>query len=594
VSLQPRLLLVCLFVQYWCAPVWGSEAKSTKDPAAALESLDRHYAQQLAVLAEKCDSLNLPAEATATRSWQVPRTSGRTNLYVPPASEPNTPPRSSDLAQKWEAKFRSLRREQAESLFGVALEFLAAGDGARAYQLLHEVLREHPDHPQARRALGYTKSKNGQAWTNGADTLQSASGKTNQPKTGWQAGRYWRIETPHWRIATNHSATAGIDLAKRLSDFHILWRQTFFDYWCTADDLRAALDQGQRLPQQRLPMNVLLFRSREEYLKYLSPNLPNADITQGIYLDEQETAVFYMADDSVHSTWNHEAAHQLFQQWHGSPAGVGSKQNFWLVEGAAMYVESLVNQGAYWTVGGWQADRLQFARYRALAGDFKPPLADVVAMNRAQVQENRDIQKLYPYFAAVCHLVFDHPDPAIRRAGSRLLQLVYRQEDQINSLAALTGRSLSELDGELLASLQVRDEDLLTTPNLTKIRRLSLGRTYVTDQGIAALDKSSALLWLDLTALPISDEAFGRLPAMPKLEQLFLEGTKLTDKSVPQIAENSTLEELDLSRLAVTDQSVPALGKLRKLKLAYLTGTQITPAGLNRLRLLLPKATLEQ
>lgn len=584
-----RISLALLLTAECCAhAAWAA------DPASSLESLDRHYAQQLAVLAEKCDSLNLPAEAMATKAWQIKRTPGRANLFVPLASEPKPPAAASDLVARWQAKFRELRNAQADSLSNVAREFLDAGDAARAYQLWHEVLRENPDHATIRRALGYVPAKNGTEWSIGAPPPQASSGKANQPKTGWQAGRYWRVETPHWRIATNHSAAAGIDLAKRLTEFQLLWQQTFFDYWCSEDQLRAAVERGDKLPTPRLPMNVLLFKNREEYLKYLPKDLPNTHLTQGIYLDEQETAVFYMADDSVHATWHHEATHQLFQQWYGSPAGVGSKQNFWIVEGAAMYVESLTNHGVYWTIGGWQADRLQFARYRALAGDFKPPLADVVALGRDGVQADPNIRKLYPFFAAASHLLFDHPDPMFRRAGCALLKQVYQQNDEINSLALLTKQSLGELDAQLLKSLQVTDEDMLQTPGISKLRNLSLGRTQVTNKGLAPLAECHGLRWLDLTGLTVTDDGFGQLPVLPKLEQLFLEATGLTDKSVPGIGRSTNLEELDLSRLPITDESIPALGKLKKLKVLYLTGSQLTPAGFSRLKALLPKTSLEQ
>ncbi|QDU31495.1 Leucine Rich repeats (2 copies) [Anatilimnocola aggregata] len=571
------------------------------------------------MLAEKCDSLKVPEQAAITREWQVPRTAGRQTLFVPTVADLHQPAKAApDLVSKWYGKFRELRAEQATSLFAIAGEFLKAGDAARCYQLLHEVLRENPDHETARRALGYARAKDKKDWSPYVPAPQSTAARTDHPKTGWQAGKYWRIETPHWRVVTNHSATEGIALAKKLEDFHLLWRQMFFDYWCTAADLQAALATGARLPEPKQPMNVYLFRRREEYVTFLQPGRPNIGITQGLYADDQQTAVFYAGDDTIHATWYHEAAHQLFQQWHDSPAGVGEKHNFWIVEGAALYVESLANQGSYWTVGGWQADRVQFARYRALANDFNLPLQQLVALNRGQVQANPEIRQLYAQFAAVSHFLFDHQDPAFRQAGCALLREVYRHEDKLTSLAALTGTSLSELDQAYLKSLQVTDEDLLHTPGLARLRNLSLGRTQVTDRGLAALAECRELRWLDLTQLPITDNGFSELKQATKLEQLFLEGTKISAASLPGISQLSMIEELDLSNLTLSDDSLAPLGKLRKLKVLYLTGTPIgdpaiahlktlsgletldvsrtklTPAGFNRLQATLPKTAVTQ
>jgi len=565
-----------------CAQVGLAES-----PAESLESLDRHFAQQLATLAEKCDSLKLPEQAVITREWQVPRTTGRQTLFIPSVTDPHQPAKiAPDLVSKWYGKFRELRTEQAQSLYVVAGEFLAGGDAVRCYQLLHEVLRENPDHEAARKALGYIRVKGKTEWLPYATVPPANVGRADHPKTGWQSGKYWRVESPHWRIVTNSSAKAGLELGKKLEDFHLLWRQMFFDYWSTPADLQAAMTAGVRLPEPKTPMNVMLFNKRDEYVKFLAPGRPNIAVTQGFYADDQQTAVFYSGDETIHATWYHEAAHQLFQQWHDSPAGVGEQSNFWIVEGAALYVESLTNHGAYWTVGGWQADRLQFARYRALAKDFNKPLQELVAFNRGQVQVDPNIRALYAQFAAEAHFLFDHANPTYRRAGCALLGQVYRQDDKLNSLSTLTQASFSELDQGYLLSLQVTDDDLLKTPGLANLRNLSLGRTQVTDRGLAALADCRELRWLDLTALPITDAGLADLKQATKLEQLFLEGTKISDDSVPVIGQISTLQELDLSNLSLGDAALAPLGKLRKLKILHLTGTNITDAAIPHLRVL--------
>jgi hypothetical protein len=586
----PSLAVALLF--FWG---WASAFAQDARPAAALDSLDRHFAEQLKILAEKCDSLQLPDQARLTRTWQVKRRAGRHNLFVPPASDATVPPANSpDLMRRWHDKFQALRVDQANGLYDVALSFLKDGDASQAYQLLHETLRENPDHELARKALGYTRLKSGTGWSSYSKPIESGGGKTLHPKTGWQSGKYWRIDSSHWRIATNHSPAAGIDLAKKLEDFHLLWKQVFFDYWCTADDLKAAIATRAQPSGPKVPMNVYLFRNRDEYIKFLEPTRPQIGKTQGLYADDQQTAVFFVADESIQATWYHEAAHQLFQEWRNSPPGVGDKQNFWLVEGAALYVESLQNHGSHWTVGGWQADRLQIPRYRALSGDKGLPFEELVALGREGVQGHKDIGKLYSQFAARSHFLFDHADPAYHHAGNALLRKLYQHDDDIASLKKLTGASLDELDREFFQSLQVTDDDLLNTLGLSRLKNLSLGRTKVTDQGLTALSVCKDLRWLELCGLPITDEGLAHAKGSVKLTQLFLDGTKITAGSLPLITSFTELEELDLSNLTLDETTLPTLGKLRKLKILFLTGTKMSPATFARLKQVLPKTQIEQ
>lgn len=562
------------------------------DPAAALDSLDRHFARELTILAEKCDSLGLTEQAKITRDWQVRRTSGQRQLFIPVLQDPLKPaPSAPELVQKWYAKFHELRTANAESLFQIARESVST-DAADRYRLLHEALRDNPDHALARKALGYVRNKAGTSWEHYAPAPSAAVGKTPHPKTGWQQGKFWRIESKHWRIATNHSAAAGLDLAKRLEDLHLLWKQTFFDFWSTPADLQAAIEQGIPLPEPAIQLNVYQFKTRDEYVKFLEPTHPQIKLTQGLYADEQQTTVLYFGDESIHPTWYHEAAHQLFQQWRGTPQGVGTKQNFWLVEGAAMYIESLQNHGSYWTVGGWQADRLQIPRYRALNGDKGLPLQQLVALGREQVQSSPDIRKLYSQSAAEAHFLFDSSNPKYRQATTALLREIYRQNDQLTSLAQFSGASLEELDANYLKSLQVTDDDLLNTQGLARLRNLAIGRTQVTEKGLAALAVCTELRWLDLTALPVTDAVFANFKNCKQLDQLFLDGTKITNESIPLISQFVNLEELDLSSVPISDEALPALGKLRKLKTLHLTGSQVTPAGVQKLKSLLPKTEI--
>ena len=402
-------------------------AGSQRCPAEdSRQKLDATYAEQLSQLAAKCDELGLKDEAATTRGWFVHRDAGREYLFLPDDDSAKSPkPSASRVSQQWYERLQALRTAHAEQLFALARQAVAQHEPTVAYQLLHEVLRENPDHAEARRVLGYSKNIRG-LWLQFAGTPSAVPGGLDHPKLGWRRRTYWRLETPHYNILTNHSPKAAVELGRRLEDLYALWQQVFFIYWSSEEALAARLAGGNEpLARARPKMNVVLFRNRAEYVSQLTPAQSQIALTLGIYMDEQQTAYFYAGDESIYPTWYHEAAHQLFQESLPGLVSPGKERNFWLVEGAAMYLESLAQHAGYWTIGGWDADRLQFAHYRALAGDFAMPLAELGKLGRDDLQKSPDIRKLYAHSAGLAHFLMDGEQGKHRPALIGLLKAVY-------------------------------------------------------------------------------------------------------------------------------------------------------------------------
>ena len=540
------------------------------------------YVAELEKLADKCDELGLAEQAKITRNWAIPRDGRRQYLFLPQPKDPLAPPKAAPLrVQQWYTRFRAIRQAEADRLYDLALSKIDA-DPAAAYRMLHEALREDPDHERARRALGY--SKNGaNEWLPKPAGYRAEVGKTDHPRLGWRRGKYWRIETPHYQILTDRSAKAGLDLAEELETLVAIWQQVFFDFWADSNLLKQRSDRRADSSPPTPKMQVVLFKDRDEYLATLGPGQPQIAVSLGLYVDSQKTAYFYAADPAPRSTWLHEATHQLFQELGKHRSGAGERQNFWILEGAAMYMESLTEHDGYWTVGGWEAERLQPARYRALAGDFLVPLEKLVALGREQLQSDPDIRRLYTQAAGLTHFLMDGQNGAYRRATIDYLLSVYQQTDSPQSLAAATKTSLAELDKQYLAFLQVTDDDLASAPGLKNVTQLSLGRTGVTDRGLEYLKPCERLLWLDLSQTKVTDAGLKNLASAKSLQQLFLEGTQVTDASLPLLAELTDLEELDLNGLPIRDDALRHLRSLTKLKTLYLAGSPITDAGLAHL-----------
>ena len=583
--------LFVFFVAILACPVHAVVAAD--DYVTSRAKLDAAFDEKLDSLATKCEELGLKEQAAITRAWIIPRHPGRQYLFLPEAKDLLAPKADApDVEQKWYAKLMEHRRAQAAALFERAQAELKAGRAPRAYQLLHEALREDPDHAEARRILGYRKLPAG--WLLAGSTSPPTPGRRAHPKYGWGANKHWRHETPHFSIATSAGPKQATDLGQKLEELHSLWRQAFFSFWTNQPALAHRFSGGnQPLVKEPKKLNVVLFKDRAEYVAVLEPGEPKIGLTTGIYLDKQETVFLYGGDEKLIPTWYHEATHQLFQEIDRFPEGPGSQANFWLVEGAAMYMESLqrheISEGAagspsYWTLGGWESDRLQFARYRGLSGDFLLPLKKLSAMGRADIQASSDIRKMYGQSAGMAHYLMDAADGEHREEAVGFLRSIYdgRQTapPQIPQAA-------------YLEYLQVTDDDLAHLLSPQRVRNLSLGRTNVTDQGLAHLAACKDLEWLDLSLTKTSDAGLAAVRDCTSLSQLFLEGTKITGESLQLIGKLQNLEELDLSTTPITDDGLAALSGLKKLRILYLTNSPISDAGLAHLKGLASLEVLE-
>jgi hypothetical protein len=559
--------------------------------------------------------LGLAEQAAVTRGWNIPRHPGRQYLFLPAANDPAAPKSGApERVRQWYEKFLELRRTRATALFDAAKKSSSERQPTRAFQLLHEVLREDPDHAESRRILGYIKNARGQWTTPEWEKLVVETARLPHPQLGWRPG-YFRLQTPHFQIVTDHSKKEALDAGTQLENLHTLWRQIFFRYWSTPEALAARLaGRNEPLARPRPKMQVVLFKSRQEYSEKLTPAEPLVAVTLGIYRNKERTSYFFAGDESAYPTWYHEATHQLFQEGVSDTAAApGEQHNFWAVEGAALYMESLAPAGGgCWTAGGCEAERLQLPRYRALSGDLLPSQR-LASLGRVAIQRDPDIRKLYAQSAALAHFLMDGVDGKHREAFVDLLTGVYRGTDAADSLAAATGQPFAALDEQYLQFLNVTDADLAGIHSPARLKNLCLGRTAVTDRGLAHLAGCENLEWLDLTATAATDEGLKTFAAAKKLDQLFLEGTKVTDASLPLIGGFKQLVELDLARLPLNDAALAPLGGLKNLKVLYLHGTpltdaclvhlrglkqlealhtedsQITPEGLQRLRAALPR-----
>ncbi|MBC8874289.1 MAG: hypothetical protein H8E44_33050 [Planctomycetes bacterium] len=555
-------------------------------------ALNEEHTSRLTGLAAKCKELNMADQAAATSAWLIPRDPRRQYLFLPPESDPAKPPEDAPkIVHQWYAKFSEYRRQQAADLLRLAESELQVDRPTRAFQLVHEVLHEDPDHERAREILGYRKVSG--RWRQPAGVIKTRLSRVANPTLGFAASRHWVVESGHFSITTNHSERAGRQLAEQLEELYAVWQQLYFRNWSN----RAALErrfEGKSVTSRSIKRHkVVLFRDRQEYLNCLTPIEPLLKMTVGIYLEAKKTAYFYVGEESTAHIWFHEITHQLFSETGRVESGAGLDANFWMVEGVALHMESLQRMSDYYTIGGIDAERLQYARYRALNEGFYVPLDQLAALGRRALQEHENIRRLYSQSAGLASFLMDYRRGLYREAMVDYLIAIYQGRDRAQTLATATGVPLSTLDKQYREFLNVTDDDLAYLASMPSAQSLSLGRTAVTDAGLRHLAGHTRLEWVDVAHTKVGDAGLAHLKSAKGLNHLIAECSQITDAALETIGGFRNLEILDLTGTNITDDGLVHLASLTKLQELWLGGSHVSDAGLVHLQRLKNLETLD-
>ncbi len=484
-----------------------STAAQPADAKVAAEWTPRYDAQmaqygaQLTALADWAETQGLADEAHVARTWVPPRQPNRLRLACRPGDDLATPKPTADQSPEFSKRFITLRHDQAVALFSLAKDAVAAGSAARAFALLAEVIREAPDHAEARKILGYEqvdgrwltpfearKFREGQVWHDrfgwlpadhvkryeagerffGNRWLKAADVAQRQP----DARHGWKIGTEHYVVQTNADLEEGVRLATRLERLHDVWQQLFAGFVAGEEQLarRFAGQAAKRTEPRR--HNVVYFRNRDDYVKTLQREQPNIEVSTGFYLARAREAYFYAhapradeaskegdADEVRADDTNlyHEATHQLFSETRPVTRDLGREANFWIIEGIDCYMESLVEQGDLCLLGGNDAQRLRDAQHRLLVDGFYVPLDELCGYGMDQLQRDSRISKLYSQSAGLAHFLMHFDRGRYRTALIDYLVAVYTGRDRPDTLAKTTGTSDAKLDEQYRAFLKSID-----------------------------------------------------------------------------------------------------------------------------------------
>ncbi|MGB1926746.1 MAG: hypothetical protein ACPHL6_09455, partial [Rubripirellula sp.] len=469
-----------------------------------------------------------------------------------------------------------------------ALRGSEGNPGWSAYMQVWQAHHQDPANLDVRRFLGLPTSE--------PFAFQAKRGRTSPRWLGWQPGTFAQVETSHFSIYSTADEATTRRVAEDLERSFWAWTQLFFPLWEAAAQVTAAfsaqspdqttvgfLSSNRPRLTSRRQFQVVLLKNVEQYRKTLEAEGSGIEQSTGFYSDTLRTIFLYGSDDDAAETRRHELTHQLFREATRSSLGQttpGERTDFWLVEGIAGYMESMTVGERVATIGGWDASRLQYARYRVLAGGDLMPPAELMSDGHQQAQQRSDLVRWYSHSIAHVHTLMDGGNDQARSWLYQRLSSLYRSRSPMPLLKdrdAIESRILRSWGQDLQRYLQLNDKQLSENPPSDPLRVLCLNGCEVTKDGLEFIPASREMTWLDLARLPVGNLSVKRLiPEPTMLEQLTLEVTKVDDSLGSWVRQARRLRELDMSWTVVGDEFLQSIAGFEDLSVLWMTGTRLT------------------
>jgi len=409
------------------------------------------------------------------------------------------------LGAQWQAKVEAIRSGAASKLFELA-QRAAKSDPARyslASVCLRSVLERQPDHPEARRLLGYVRHDDG--WARPFAVRKLKDGNVNHPTYGWvpsdwpphlergelpaplgrgqrkerwlsaaEADRLragwdppWQITTEHFKLLTNVTLAEAIRFGRRLEAFHDLFTTLLADILGENLPLiRRFRDPAMTGEPEYRPHVVYYFASKEEYVDYFrnKAGAPDLDQSLGYYEPPKSgrgrAPAYFFRDPvgqlPVEANLYHEVSHQLLFETAGPNAYTKNVGNYWVFEGLGTYFETVSPQDdGSLEVGGLVGRRIEEALKSLVDQKREIPLAEFIALDQQEFK--KDNPRIYLYYQqamALAVFLMQWRDGTYRDAFLDYVRDAYR-----GRIKRATGRSLQDRLGQPYETL---DRQFLT------------------------------------------------------------------------------------------------------------------------------------
>jgi Leucine Rich repeat len=543
--------------------------------APSLEPLDEAGMQsELLRLEEICGNLGLAAEADLCRSW-IPTARPDQALFFLPV-ETRQSSASNPKQAAWVKHFETARARHAEYWFQQCRHAIEMGDESRGYQLLWRTLRENPQHAEAKRTLGRLATS-----CSVRPVVRRSTAK--HPTYGWSGNTYNRVESPHFLLTSRATTAETIELAMKLEEFYAIWTQFFFPLWSPPGLLKSRLGGGSSSFEAQRQIKVVLLRDRADYVEALAAE-KNIGVSVGYYDPDRQTSYFF-PDKNLAATFYHELTHQLLAEATRlqTADNIGSRGDVWLLEGIALYMESLWRGDGFWTLGGWDAPRLQVARYRAVRDGYFAPWDEFSGGQLEQWKADPDISRLYSQAAGIVHVMLDRTNATEKerrkQAVFQSLVAMYQGSPDSKSILIELGGPAAQENYE--QELTITNEQIGGLSSTRQLRDLVLAGSQLNAEAWQRIMEQTALEWLDVSFSNATSADLKAIGKLKGLERLSVEGTAVDNQLLDSLRQLPKLTELDLTGCAIDDVGLKKLAKLPQLNTLWLGKTQVTDQSLD-------------
>jgi hypothetical protein len=474
--------------------------------------LQVEFEKNVSKLIDWCNDRGMVEAAKRTRKLsRQPDPQALTEATLPREKQPAIPASAIGDERTWHGKLTTIRKEHARELYRVSRTVLRQGYPGYALELIQEVAHHDSDHKNARRILGYVDfhdKKRQEAeylgeWVTPFEKRMLSKKKVWNDKYGWipeaDLEKYeqglrpfktswlslekeqqirrdfrnaWTIETEHFIVKTNYSLERGVEIAGRLENFYSFFRRTFATFFETPEEFKERFNNTKnsrgrlKTPKQ---MEVHYYRDKDEYVEKLVRKIPQISITDGLYYEPDQTSYFYHDPArETEGTLYHEATHQFFDiptiQHRNNAARqlarqtrtvatrwkIGERQNFWMVEAIACYMESFEPTDGGNQLGNPQYERFRAAHFRLTDTEYYVPLRKFSAMGMQQFQSDPRIAMNYTQGSGLAHFLMHYKGGEYRDGLINFIGQLYRPDIKNlsvqPSLEQTLGVSFEELD----------------------------------------------------------------------------------------------------------------------------------------------------
>ena len=272
---------------------------------------------------------------------------------------------------------------------------------------------------------------------------QASSLQMEEVNIGGQ--KRYRILTDHYDI-TASQCEDGILASERLEHLFHAWKLLSAEFFKETKNESASYRH-----------RIILYRNKQEYMVNLQRFDPLIARTNGFYYPPRKMAYFFSSETKV---LFHEGTHQIFEEYLFREKKPIFRNNFWAVEGIALFIETLQIEEQSYKVGNLLDDRLYAAKVYQFQQNYNLPIRKLTAMSAAEIKPRADIVKIYSQSATLVYWLMFAEEGRYRKPLFELLHQTYLDSAKPETLSELTGLPYEELDKKYMEFLKTIPDEL--------------------------------------------------------------------------------------------------------------------------------------